>query len=76
MVLTMGRGIIYLSLPYIRVGFLVIYEAKHKDLCHLVEFPKKAQYKVVVFGRGTLLSGFIPELFDSLEPSKVIYFQF
>jgi hypothetical protein len=59
---------IYQSLPYARLGHMIIYSAKVDAIRAAPIFPPHATNRVVIFGNSRVLCGFDPDLFDSLCP--------
>lgn len=54
-------------LPGIKPAGNIVYAAKVKDLCSSVHFPETIKNRILIFGDSRILSGFIPELFDSSD---------
>jgi hypothetical protein len=65
---------LYEVFPYVGEGARIIYERKLEFLAQNKIFPSDARRKVAVFGNSKVLSGFIPDLFDSLCAGKVYSF--
>ncbi len=59
------------ALPYIGPGADVVYLAKNQLIRSGALFRREAPVKVVIFGNSQVLSGFQPELFDSLSGGSV-----
>lgn len=59
------------ALPYIRPGAEIVYEAKTHVISGGSLFRSDAPIKVVIFGNSQVLTGFQPELFDSLSGGVV-----
>ena len=63
----------YRLLPYIRAGAVIIYEAKTNEMLNSLKFPQNAKYKIVICGNSKILSGFIPNIFDSTDEKTYSY---
>ena len=59
------------SLPYIRPGAEVVYTAKSDVIQTGTLFRPEARVKLVILGNSQVLTGFKPELFDSLSGATV-----
>jgi len=60
-------------LPGIRPAGEMVYAAKIEDLCRYVRFTDGVKNKVLIFGDSRILSGFVPELFDSIAGNTRSY---
>jgi hypothetical protein len=60
-------------LPGIKPAGNVVYAAKVKNLCSSVHFPETVKNRILIFGDSRILSGFIPELFDSSNEVTLSY---
>lgn len=59
------------ALPYIRPGAEVVYAAKNQAIQTGTLFRPDAHVKLVIVGNSQVLTGFQPELFDSLSGATV-----
>ncbi|MBY0587460.1 hypothetical protein K2X85_09805 [bacterium] len=64
--------LIWTELPFLRNGTRVIVDAKREFIAHghLFDSIKPAPNRVAFFGHSRVLSGFIPDLFDSLSQGR------
>jgi hypothetical protein len=61
---------LYEAFPYVGEGARLIYERKLEFIEQNSIFPSDDGRKVAVFGNSKVLSGFVPDIFDSLAPGE------
>ncbi len=64
---------LHIAFPFVQPGSDLVYQAKVKEALLGTPFPESSKdaLKVVIFGNSLVLSGFIPELFDTLNDHRV-----
>jgi hypothetical protein len=73
LVVWLGFYVLAQRYPYVMVGSAAVYNAKEAAIDDATLLDSSKQHRIIIFGNSKVLSGFIPELFDSNIPDCSSY---